>query len=92
MKKSKFMRTFYKSAYEDPIWELISRNTTCKEAYDERTTLEESFRDALENLNPELCKKFDELISSSYHFENLLFEEFYILGAQDRDEALAEQE
>ena len=92
MKNSTFMRKYFNSAYEDPLWNLIDSHTKCREVYDDRTNAQAAFREMLQEANPELCKIFDDLSNTIFHFEYVLFEEFYILGVQDRDKALALQE
>ena len=88
MKKSTFMRKFFRSAYEDPLYRLIKRNPEGVEANHERLDRQEEFFELLKERDPELLDKYDNLIDSFLQFENVLFEEFYILGVQDRDRAL----
>lgn len=87
MKKSTFMRKFFRSAYEDSLYRLIKRNPEGVEANRERLDRQEEFFELLKERDPELLDKYDNLIDSFLHFENVLFEEFYILGVQDRDKA-----
>lgn len=92
MEKSTFMRSYFRSAHEDPIWELIHKNSDCEEVYNARLTKEENFGAILMKNTPELYSIYDDLISSIYRFEKVLFEEFYILGVQDREQSLVRQE
>ena len=91
MKKSTFMRNHFRTAYEDPVYILIRRSSEGTEANHERSNMQERFFEALKKNAPELLKMYDELIDSFLHFENVMFEEFYVLGVQDRDEVLMQQ-
>ena len=88
MKKSTFMRNHFRTAYEDPVYILIRRSSEGTEVNRERSNMQERFFEALKKNAPELLKMYDELIDSFLHFENVMFEEFYVLGVQDRDEVL----
>lgn len=92
MEKSTFMRSYYRSVYEDPLWNLVHRKAECEDIYNERSAEQKAFRTALKEEKPELCEMYDNLIDTIYRFETVLFEEFYILGVQDREESLVRQE
>lgn len=87
MKKSTFMRKFFRSAYENPVYLLMKDNCELKDADEEQAERQEEFSELLKTKCPELLDLYDNLIDSFLHFENVLFEEFYILGVQDRDKA-----
>lgn len=92
MKTSTFMRKHYRAAYEDPVYMLIKDNFDLKDADEERSDLQEEFAEKLREKCPELMDLYDDLVDAFLHFENVMFEEFYILGVKDRDKVLMRQE
>ena len=91
MKNNTFMREYFRAHYEDPTYDLTESNQECRLAKKVRTDREEAFTQMLKEKAPELYIAFDDLIGEYLTFENLMFEEFYILGVQDRDRALMSQ-
>ena len=91
MKTSTFMRKHYRSAYEDPVRMVIGDNFDLKDADEERADLQEEFFEQLKMKCPEFLDLYDELIDAFLYFENVMFEEFYILGVKDRDKSLMKQ-
>ena len=72
MKKSTFMRKFFRSAYEDSLYRLIKRNPEGVEANRERLDRQEEFFELLKERDPELLDKYDNLIDSFLHYVNLI--------------------
>ncbi len=64
MKKSTFMRKFFRAAYEDPLYRLIKRNPEGVEANRERLDRQEEFFELLKERDSELLDKYDNLIDS----------------------------
>ena len=90
-KKSKMMREYFNSHYEDPAYLIINRNPKLKEMLHNKSVLEESFTIALKHADPLLYARFDEIIGMYLSAEVFMLEEAYILGVQDRDRAFMQQ-
>ena len=83
-----FMRDFYQKFYSDPYQIAIGDSEVFSEKREFRYQIEEELTLLLGGPHTEAYKKFDEFITAWADEYDVMLEEMYLLGAEDREKML----
>ena len=83
-----FMRTYYRNFYDNPCDLVVKDSEEFQEKRRIRYEIEEELTEMLGGTDTVLYKKFDDYISALAEENEVMREETYLLGAEDRDKML----
>ena len=84
----KFMKSFLNNYYSDFQTEAVKDSEEYKERRSYRYELEKKFEVLLLELSNELTKLFEDYLDACSDEQEILLQEMYLMGAQDREKML----
>lgn len=83
-----FMKSFLSNYYTDFQTEAVKDSAEYKEKRSHRYELEKKIEMLLQELSKDLIKVFDDYIDACADEQEILLQEMYLMGAQDREKML----
>ena len=83
-----FMKSFLSNYYTDFQTEAVKDSAEYKERRSYRYELEKKIELLLQELSKDLIKVFDDYIDACADEQEILLQEMYLMGAQDREKML----
>ena len=83
-----FMKSFLNNYYADFQTEAVKDSAEYKERRSYRYELEKKIELLLQELSKDLIKVFDDYIDACADEQEILLQEMYLMGAQDREKML----
>lgn len=84
----KFMKAFLNNYYSNYQTEAVKDSEEYKERRSYRYELEKKFELMLQELSDDLIKVFDDYLDACADEKEILLQEMYLMGAQDREKML----
>lgn len=83
-----FVKSFLNNYYSDFQTEVVKGSKEYQEKRSRRYEIEEKFELLLQELSNELTKLFEDYLDACADEQEILLQEMYLMGAQDREKML----